>query len=65
MNRVTDNELIDFIHAFGRRNYETNEKRLMSVLNGHFYGRENPKQLLYRCEHLHLIKTDNQNITIL
>ena len=63
--RVKDNELIDFIHAFARRNFETNEKRLLSVLKGHFYGREDARQLLYRCEHLHLIRTDDQNITFL
>lgn len=65
MNRVTDNELADFIHDFGWRNSETNEKRLLAKLTARFYGRENPRQLLYRCEHLHLIRTDDEKITIL
>ena len=65
MNRVTDNELIDFVHAFGRRNDETNEKHLLAALLARFYGRENPHQLLYRCEHLRLISTDNKQITLL
>ena len=65
MNRVADNELRDFIHAFGRRNYETNEKHLLAALHARFYGRENPWQLLYRCEHLKLICTTNEQITLL
>ena len=64
MNRVTDNELTDFVHAFGRRNYETNEKRLLAALHGRFYGREDPRQLLYRCEHLHLIRSNGETITL-
>ena len=65
MNRVTDNELADFIHDFGWRNSETNEKRLLAVLKARFYGREPARQLLYRCEHLHLIKTNDEQITII
>ena len=63
--KVKDSELKDFIREFARRNYQTNEQRLLSVLKAKFYGRENPKQLLYRCEHLELIRTNNEQITIL
>lgn len=65
MNRVTDNELTDFVHAFRRRNDETNEKHLLTALHGRFYAREDPRQLLYRCEHLHLTKTNGEKITLL
>ncbi len=62
--RVKDDELYDFIRDFGRRNGNTTKERLLAVLKGKFYGREDARQLLYRLEHLNMIQTNDQQIRI-
>ena len=62
--KVKDEELIDYFSGLRRSLWQTTETRLLSMLKGRFYGRENPKQLLYRCEGLKLIERDNEQITV-
>lgn len=62
--RVKDEELIDYFSGLRRSLWQTTETRLLSMLKGRFYGRENPKQLLYRSEDLKLIERDNEQITV-
>lgn len=60
MSKTKDNELYDFVADFGRRNGNTTRERLLAVLKGRFYKREDARQLLYRCEHLGLISINEE-----
>lgn len=61
---VKDDELYDFVADFGKRNMNVTRERLLAVLKGRFYQREDARQLLYRCEHLGLIWREEESITI-
>lgn len=62
--RVQNDELYDFIRDFGRHNANVTRVRMLAVLKGRFYGREDARQLIYRMEGLGLIMINEECITI-
>ena len=61
--RVTNQQLYEFIAAFGKDNSQVSEKRMLAVLKARFGGNDN-RQLIDRLEDLLLVKRNGQCITI-
>lgn len=64
MKRVTNEELYNFCMEFGKKVVFTTESRFQAALKAKFYGREDARQLRYRCEHLGLIKHEDERIKV-